>query len=73
MLLLSRLDAHALLHAGAVPVSAGRFPYEALVEENRRRSRRGAGVSSWLDTGIFDENRYFDVLVEYAKAAPTTS
>ncbi len=26
-----------------------------------------------LDTGIFDDDRYFDVFVEYAKAAPTTS
>ena len=26
-----------------------------------------------LDTGVFDEDRYFDVVVEYAKAAPTTS
>jgi hypothetical protein len=26
-----------------------------------------------LDTGVFSDNRYFDVLVEYAKGAPTTS
>src|SRR3954467_12122571 len=45
------------------------FPYGELVEENRRRGR-GAPEYDLLDTGIFAENRYFDVLVEYAKAAP---
>ena len=46
------------------------FPYQQLVEENRRRSREQAEFEL-LDTGIFDGNRYFDVTVEYAKAAPT--
>ncbi len=44
------------------------FPYAELVEENARR--KGDGGSSeyeLLDTGIFDEDRYFDVSVEYAK------
>ncbi len=43
------------------------FPYEQLVEETRRR---GAGDFEFelLDTGVFKENRYFDVFVEYAKA-----
>ena len=45
------------------------FPYAALVEENRRRDRR-APEFELIDTGVFDENRYFDVVVEYAKAAP---
>ncbi|MBI3628330.1 MAG: SDR family oxidoreductase, partial [Candidatus Rokubacteria bacterium] len=45
------------------------FPYGTLVEENRRRGR-GAPEYELLDTGVFDENRYFDVFVEYAKAAP---
>src|SRR4051812_36757475 len=45
------------------------FPYERLVEENRRRGR-DQGEYELLDTGIFDNDRYFDVLVEYAKAAP---
>jgi hypothetical protein len=44
------------------------FPYAWLVAENRRR-----GKSEWefelLDTGVFHENRYFDVFVEYAKAS----
>jgi Glycosyl hydrolase family 63 C-terminal domain len=45
------------------------FPYRRLVEENRRRGR-GEREYELADTGIFDEGRYFDVLVEYAKAAP---
>ncbi|MGH9774579.1 MAG: MGH1-like glycoside hydrolase domain-containing protein [Candidatus Acidiferrales bacterium] len=45
------------------------YPYGLLVEENRRRG--GGGFEfELLDTGIFDDNRYFDVFVEYAKAAP---
>ncbi|MEW6320365.1 MAG: glucosidase [Acidobacteriota bacterium] len=43
------------------------FPYEALVEENRRRSREEPEYEL-TDTGVFDEDRYFDVFVEYAKA-----
>jgi hypothetical protein len=43
------------------------FPYGELVEENRRRGR-GAPEYELLDTGVFDEDRYFDVFVEYAKA-----
>ncbi|MEK7714720.1 MAG: glucosidase, partial [candidate division NC10 bacterium] len=45
------------------------FPYAALVEENSRRDRR-APEFELIDTGVFNENRYFDVVVEYAKAAP---
>jgi hypothetical protein len=47
----------------------GAYPYTALVAENRRR---GAHEPEYelLDTGAFDGDRYFDVLVEYAKAAP---
>ncbi len=45
------------------------FPYARLVEENRRRSRQDLEFEL-LDTGIFDEDRYFDVFVEYAKATP---
>ena len=43
------------------------FPYEDLVEENRRRGR-SAPEYELLDTGVFDEDRYLDVLIEYAKA-----
>jgi hypothetical protein len=45
------------------------FPYAALVEENRRRDRR-APEFELIDAGVFDGDRYFDVVVEYAKAAP---
>ena len=43
------------------------FPYAKLLEENRRRDRLQSEYEL-LDTGVFDENRYFDVFVEYAKA-----
>jgi len=45
------------------------YPYRDLVETNRRRSREEFEYEL-LDTGIFDDNRYFDVFVEYAKADP---
>jgi len=43
------------------------FPYVRLVEENRRRGKDQPEFEL-LDTGVFDDNRYFDVFVEYAKA-----
>jgi hypothetical protein len=46
------------------------YPYADLVAENRRRTRLEPEYEL-LDTGIFDDDRYFDVLVEYAKAGPT--
>jgi len=45
----------------------GAFPYARLIEENARRGRH-APEFELLDTGVFDEDRYFDVSVEYAKA-----
>ena len=45
------------------------FPYHDLVETNGRRSRDEFEYEL-IDTGIFDESRYFDVFVEYAKAGP---
>ncbi|HVT79110.1 MAG TPA: glucosidase, partial [Phycisphaerae bacterium] len=45
------------------------FPYDGLVAENARRGR-AAPEYELIDTGIFDENRYFDIEVEYAKAGP---
>jgi len=45
------------------------FPYLDLVETNRRRSREELEYEL-LDTGVFDDDRYFDVFVEYAKADP---
>ena len=44
------------------------FPYASLVSENRRRCGRGAEFEL-LDTGIFDDDRYFDIAIEYAKAS----
>ncbi|MFJ8822543.1 MGH1-like glycoside hydrolase domain-containing protein [Streptomyces sp. NPDC102467] len=44
------------------------YPYNDLVEVNRNRTRQEFEYEL-LDTGVFDENRYFDVTVEYAKAA----
>ena len=44
------------------------FPYQQLIDENRRREGRGAEFEL-LDTGIFNEDRYFDVFIEYAKAS----
>jgi hypothetical protein len=43
------------------------FPYARLVEENRRRGL-GATEFELIDAGVFEENRYFDVQAEYAKA-----
>ena len=45
------------------------YPYADLAETNRRRSRNEFEYEL-LDTGVFDDDRYFDVFVEYAKASP---
>ncbi|MBL8850001.1 MAG: glucosidase, partial [Planctomycetaceae bacterium] len=45
------------------------FPYDQLVETSRRRSRQELEYEL-LDTGVFDDDRYFDIFVEYAKQAP---
>ena len=45
------------------------YPYSRLVEENGRRGKHERELEL-IDTGVFDDGRYFDVLVEYAKAAP---
>ena len=42
------------------------YPYSLLVEENRRRSRKEPEFEL-LDTGVFAEDRYFDIDIEYAK------
>ncbi len=44
------------------------YPYDDLVETNRRRTREQLEYEL-IDTGIFDDDRYFDVIVEYAKAS----
>jgi len=45
------------------------FPYDDLVKTARQRSRNELEYEL-LDTGVFDQDRYFDVFVEYAKASP---
>lgn len=43
------------------------FPYSRLLDENRRRGKQDREFEL-MDTGIFDEDKYFDVFVEYVKA-----
>lgn len=45
------------------------YPYTKLIEENARRGRNDPEFEL-LDTGIFDDDRYYDVFVEYAQATP---
>ncbi|WP_338869359.1 glucosidase [Spirosoma sp. SC4-14] len=45
------------------------YPYQQLIDENRRRTRQDPEFEL-LDTGLFDNDRYFDVFVEYAKVRP---
>lgn len=45
------------------------FPYQALIDGNAARTKEDPEFEL-ADTGVFQENRYFDVFVEYAKAAP---
>src|SRR6266704_1013768 len=45
------------------------YPYANLIETNRRRGKLDFEYEL-LDTGVFDQDRYFDVFVEYAKASP---
>jgi hypothetical protein len=45
------------------------YPYESLISTNRRRGKTDFEYEL-VDTGVFDDDRYFDVFVEYAKAAP---
>lgn len=45
------------------------FPYGQLIEENQRRSKKDPEFEL-IDTGVFEEDRYFDVFIEYAKTSP---
>ncbi len=45
------------------------FPYTQLLQENRRRTKYNPEFEI-IDTGIFDDNHYFDIIVEYAKYWP---
>lgn len=47
----------------------GEFPYQKLKEENQRRTPYDPEYEL-IDTGIFDQNNYFDIFIEYAKASP---
>ena len=46
------------------------FPYADLVAENAAARHRRTPNTSCCDTGVFDDDRYFDVFVEYAQAEP---
>ncbi len=45
------------------------YPYQWLIDENKRRAGQGAEFEL-LDTGLFDQDKYFDVFIEYAKDGP---
>ncbi len=45
------------------------FPYEQLIDNNKKRGKLDFEYEL-IDTGVFDDNRYFDVFIEYAKGAP---
>ena len=68
-LLLPRRHADALVSEILYKYPQEEFPYAQLIEENRRRGEDQPEFEL-LDTGLFDADRYFDVFVEYAKAAP---
>ena len=70
VLVVPRRRAEQRLAALALPLPAGGFPYEGLLEENARRSKLEPEYEL-LDTGIFDDDRYWIVEVHYAKADPT--
>ena len=63
-----------LVHEDALQVPAGRVS-PTPTWSKRTRAPRAADAPEFelIDTGVFDEDRYFDVVVEYAKAGPTTS
>jgi hypothetical protein len=66
---LDNLPSHAYMKAlYKYPQRA--FPYESLVEESARRGREDPEFEL-LDTKVFDEDRYFDIFIEYAKRSPT--
>ena len=67
-LLLSRLHADAFLHEGALQISAGGISLRA-ADRGKSPPRAGATEFELIDTGVFEEDRYFDVFAEYAKAA----
>ena len=69
VLLLPRQHADALVHEVALQVPAARVPLRAARRGEPAARRAGARSSSCSTPGIFDDDRYFDVFVEYAKAS----
>jgi hypothetical protein len=65
---LDALPSHAYLKM-LYKYPQGTFPYDQLLQENKKRGM-DAMEYELLDTGIFDDDRYFDVFVEYAKGGP---
>ena len=59
---------HSYMHA-LYKYPQGAYPYDELVAENGRRDK-SVGEYELCDTGLFDDGRYFDVEVEYAKGGP---
>ena len=70
VLLLPRQHADALVHEVSLQVSAARVPVRAARRGEPPPRPRSDPEFELLDTGVFDDNRYFDVFVEYAKASP---
>jgi len=68
-LLLPGFDADPLLDEGPYKYPQAAFPYSDLLGENRRRGLAGREYEL-ADTGVFDNDRYFDVQAEYAKRGP---
>lgn len=62
---LDNVPSHAYMR-GLYKYPQAAFPYQQLLDESKKRSRDDAEFEL-LDTGIFDQNRYFDVEIEYAK------
>jgi len=65
---LANTPTHSFMR-GLYKYPQGAFPYRQLLEENGRRSREEPEYEL-IDTGIFAENRYFELTIEYAKQSP---
>ena len=69
-LLVPRRDAHRLLREGALQVPAARLPLRRAPRARAQAAGKLDPEPEILDTGVFDDDRYFDVQVEYAKGDP---
>ena len=70
VLVAARLHAHPLVDALALQVPPGGVSRTASLCEESRRRDRSSPEYELLDTGVFDDDRYFDVTLTYAKAGP---